>query len=368
MQNRLWKISALLFLLMITGSENFLISKNIEKAIYNSQDFQKPNIVVAKDGTGNYKTIGQALANVPKGNSSLFVVFIKNGLYEEKILVSENKVMLIGESKESTKIIYPEQQWIWQCKNDPNDPLPAVVNVTGSDCIFINLTIKNNWGELHKNDPLPKLNCDIEDYESKVKPHGHQLAFKLNKEGTRLIILNCKIIADGADTFSPASKSYGSYIKDTYFEGYTDFVCPHGNCYISDSKFFNKGGGASLWHSGSTSKDDKLVVVNSSFDGIKDFKLGRYTHDAQMILINDTFSKNVADKKIYQAKPDVKWGERIYYYNCKREGGDFAWHKNNFSSSGYLPDVSKITAEWAFNGKWDPEKFIEKNKLISLYK
>ncbi|MFA7229229.1 MAG: hypothetical protein WC061_09345, partial [Melioribacteraceae bacterium] len=131
--------------------------------------------------------------------------------------------------------------------------------------------------------------------------------------------------------------------------------------------FFNRGESPTLWHSGTMSRDEKLVVVNSSFDGIKDFKLGRYTHDAQIILINDTFSKNLADKKIYQAKPDVKWGERIYYYNCKREGGDFNWHKNNLSSSGYLPAPDMITAKWAFNGKWDPEKFIEINNLISFY-
>lgn len=355
----------LLFLSMLIAGN--LFSKNSAGSDLNVGDFPKPNIVVAKDGTGDCTSIREALTKIPKGNSSLFIVFIKNGLYEEKILVAENNVMLIGESKENTKIIYPEQHWIWQCKNDPNDHLPAVVNVTGSDCIFINLTIKNNWGELHKNDPLPKLDCNIENYESRVKPNGHQLAFKLDGEGTRLIILNCKIIADGADTFSPASKSFGSYIRDTYFEGYTDFICPHGNCYISDSRFFNRGESPTLWHSGATSKDDKLVVVNSSFDGIKKFKLGRYTHDAQMILINDTFSKNLADKKIYQAKPDVKWGERIYYYNCKREGGDFDWHKNNLSSSGYLPNPDMINAKWSFNGKWDPEKFIEINNLISFY-
>jgi pectinesterase len=369
MKNKFWKISASNFFLLITITASSLFSKNIGRANSGSHDFPKPNIVVAKDGTGNYMTIGEALSKIPKGNSFLFVVFIKNGLYEEKILIDENFVMLVGESKEGTKIIYPEQKWIWECKNDPKDPLPAVVNITGSDCTILNLTIKNNWGELHQNDPLPKLNCGIDNYEARVKPNGHQYAFKLDGDATRLIVLNCSIIAAGADTFCPWSKENGIYyIKDTYFEGYTDFVCPRGDCYISDSKFFNKGGVATLWHDGSASKDKKFVVVNSQFDGVHDFKLGRYTHDAQIILINSTFSKNMADKNIYQAKPNVQWGERIYYYNCKREGEDYSWHKNNFNKSGYLPTPDKITPAWTFNGKWNPDIFIEENNLTAHYK
>ena len=52
-------------------------------------------------------------------------------------------------------------------------------------------------------------------------------------------------------------------------------------------------------------------------------------------------------------KKNTILGERIYYYNCRREGGkDFAWHSN------HLPAVLKpadINVKWVFGTRWDPE-------------
>jgi len=44
------------------------------------------NIIVAKDGSGNYKTIQEALNAVPQNNNKLFVILIKKGLYHEKTI------------------------------------------------------------------------------------------------------------------------------------------------------------------------------------------------------------------------------------------------------------------------------------------
>lgn len=325
------------------------------------------NIVVAADGTGDCGTIAEALEKVPHPNTTIFVIFIKNGIYNEKINIDEDNVMLIGENRNETKIIYAEQKWIWHCRNNPDDPLPAVVNISGSDCILKNITIRNNWGALHKNDPLPKLDCDIENYEAKVKPNGHQYALMLDGDANRLIVLDCRIIADGADTFCPWNKESGMYyVKGTYFEGWTDFVCPRGDCFITDSEFFCRGGVAALWHDGSESKEKKFVIMNSSFDGADNFRLGRYTHDAQFIIINSTVSGKAADKNIYQAKPDVEWGHRVYYSGCKSESGKLDWLKDNFSESGYLPAPEKINAVWTFGGRWDPEKYIAENHLDKI--
>lgn len=322
-----------------------------------------PDIIVAKDGSGDYSTIKNALVSVPEDNSSLFIILIKNGLYKDKILIDKDFVLLMGESRENTKIIYAEQKWVWQCKNDPSDPLPAVVNVTGNDCIIMNMTIKNNYGDLYYDKPLPELECNIENYEGRVKPNGHQYAFLLKGNATRLIVLNCNIIAAGADTFCPWNKETGMYyIKDTYFEGYTDYVCPRGDCYITDSKFFTKGGSATLWHDGSNSTNNKFVINNSRFEGVDDFKLGRYTHDAQIIILNSTFGSNIADKNIYQAKPDVFWGHRIFYYNCSRDEGNYSWMNDNLKL-----DPSSLTPINIFGGKWDPEKFIKDNNLLLHY-
>jgi pectinesterase len=103
----------------------------------------------------------------------------------------------------------------------------------------------------------------------------------------------------------------------------------------------------------------KIVINDSRFDGVRGFKLGRYTHDAQIIMMNCTFSKNMADQNIYQAKPDVQWGHRIYYHNCSKNGSDYDWYRDNFTDADFLPAPEFVTPLWAFNGLWDPNKYVQ---------
>jgi hypothetical protein len=50
------------------------------------------------------------------------------------------------------------------------------------------------------------------------------------------------------------------------------------------------------------------------------------------------------------------WGERAYFYNCHRDGGDYPWHKDNLSAAPNSPTPEQIAAVWTFAGKWDPER------------
>ncbi|WP_317129717.1 pectate lyase [Hymenobacter jejuensis] len=63
----------------------------------------------------------------------------------------------------------------------------------------------------------------------------------------------------------------------------------------------------------------------------------------------------MADADIYHAKSGPgtpKWGRRVYYYNCHRKGGDYAWHKDNLATAANAPTVKQINADWAFGGRW----------------
>lgn len=66
----------------------------------------KPNIVVAKDGTGNFTTINAALTTVPKKSNKTFVIYIKEGVYKENVMIgrSMQNVMMIGNGPTKTKI------------------------------------------------------------------------------------------------------------------------------------------------------------------------------------------------------------------------------------------------------------------------
>ncbi|EOA32869.1 hypothetical protein CARUB_v10016184mg [Capsella rubella] len=65
-----------------------------------------PNVTVAKDGTGQYRTISEAVASVPEKSSSRFVIHVKEGLYVENVEVTKYKynVVMYGDGKTKTVV------------------------------------------------------------------------------------------------------------------------------------------------------------------------------------------------------------------------------------------------------------------------
>ena len=304
---------------------------------------ENADLIVAKDGSGNFKTIQEAINATPANAIKPFVILIKNGTYNEKLFIEKNFITLVGEDKDSTRIIFPELRRNWLKVHPGNDYGSAVINIGNSvsDLTIANLTVYNNYGSTHSNEK---------------NANDHQ--FAIRGGGDKVMILNCIIKADGGDTLSLWNKISGKYYHAfCNFEGYVDYVCPRGWCYITDSKFFGHNLTASIWHDGSFDKDQKFVIKNSYFDGVKNFPLGRNNRDGQFYLLDCKFSSNMADKPIYLPSADstYKWGKRYYFYNCHRDGGDFLWFKNNLNEAPGSTKPEDITAEWTFAGKWNPE-------------
>ncbi|MEY3421729.1 MAG: hypothetical protein RIR48_2025, partial [Bacteroidota bacterium] len=111
---------------------------------------------------------------------------------------------------------------------------------------------------------------------------------------------------------------------------------------------------AAIWHDGAMYESSKSVLKNCSFEGDPGYKLGRYHRPAQMFLIGCSFSKEMADADIYQVNKDsvLQWGRRVYYFDCKREGGDYVWHKDNIDRR----NARKINRQWTLAERWN--KFV----------
>ncbi|CAI9765984.1 unnamed protein product [Fraxinus pennsylvanica] len=66
----------------------------------------RPDVIVNSDGTGNYTTIGEAIAVAPNMSMNRFVIRIKAGIYKENVLIPREKIniMLVGDGMNSTII------------------------------------------------------------------------------------------------------------------------------------------------------------------------------------------------------------------------------------------------------------------------
>ncbi len=322
----------------LNGLEAFAFMFLLLVATGTAFPFNSHYIVVAKDGSGDFKTITEAINSLPMFNYQRVVIYIKNGVYNEKLRISQDYVTLRGESRDSTIIEYDQLRTDWIAHEDTIGP--AVVNIHADDIVLENLTVKNT--------------------QPKVGPH----AFAIYDRGTRTVFVNCDLLSKGGDTVSPWDYKTGMYYFDNCsFQGAVDCVCPRGWCFVRNSKFYElKKGSTVTWHAGGYNIDQKFVIVNSNFNGVKGFYLGRHHYEAQFYLIGCTFSGNMADTPIYRVtykdatrdRP-FNWGERDYYYDCRRIGGNYTWFADNLSSAAGSPAPSMITPAWTFDGKWNPE-------------
>lgn len=58
-------------------------------------------ITVAKDGTGDFTSVNEAIKSIPDGNET---IFIKNGIYRERVEITVDNITLIGENNKETVI------------------------------------------------------------------------------------------------------------------------------------------------------------------------------------------------------------------------------------------------------------------------
>lgn len=310
----------------------------------------KPDLIVAANGSGGFKTIQSALESIPKTNAERMVILVKNGTYHEKLRVDASFITLRGESRDGTRIEFPQDNEAFNKKPDALGR--AVINVNDvDDFVLENLTVENTAGV--------------------IGPH----AFTIYSTGDRGVVADCNVLSHGADTVSFWGKDNRSYYANCRLEGSVDFVCPRGWCYATNCSFYEMKDTAAVWHDGVRDRDMKFVLRDCRFDGTNGWNLARHHHDAQFYFLDCRFSKTMIDRApfrvIYpldggtpstndiQRNKDLDqfnvWGERSYFYHCHRDGGDYPWFADNLASAPGAPKSEQINAAWTFDGKWNPE-------------
>lgn len=164
-------------------------------------------IQVAQDGSGDYKTIQEAVNSIRDLGAAEVKVYIKKGIYAEKLIIPawKTKVTLIGEDAANTVITNAD----YSGKNNPGGKdlygnakfstyTSYTVLVQGNNFTAENLTIQNTSGRVGQ-------------------------AVALHVEGDKAIFRNCRLLGN-QDTLYTATAGSRQYYDHCYIEGTTDFI------------------------------------------------------------------------------------------------------------------------------------------------
>lgn len=175
-----------------------LSSLALRAAGYDNAD----TIVVARDGSGHFATIGEALEACRAFMDYHKVIYVRKGIYREKVVVPQwlQNIEICGEERDQTVIVYADHANI-QTTAYPKGMgtfRTYTLKVEGSDITLKNITIEND---------APRL--------------GQAVA--LHTEGDRLRVLNCRLLGH-QDTVYTGMPHTRLLFDHCYIEGTTDFI------------------------------------------------------------------------------------------------------------------------------------------------
>ena len=175
------------------------------------------SITVALDGSGDFKTVQEAIDAAPTSNSDRTTIRIKPGTYVGLVVVPMSKpnVTLEGDDLTTTFISYAL---------NVQDPIPSNVppRMNGNGVIVLgdgfrakNLTFRNSSGD-----------------------HGQAMALRLQCD--RASIVNCHLLG-WQDTLLTYSGRH--YFRDCHIEGRVDFIYGAATCFFENCEILSKNGG-----------------------------------------------------------------------------------------------------------------------------
>ncbi|PZR31406.1 MAG: pectin esterase [Azospira oryzae] len=181
---------------------------------------QSYDYIVSKDGSGNFSTVQEAFNAVPDFRKNVTTIFVKNGVYKEKLILAGSKtnVKLIGEDVNKTLLTYDDYA-------SKKNKFGEEMGTTGSTSFYAfadgftaeNITFENSSG-----------------------PVGQAVAVRVDGDMTSFI--NCRFLGF-QDTLYPHGERSRQYYKNCYIEGTVDYIFGWSTAVFEHCTLFTKKGG-----------------------------------------------------------------------------------------------------------------------------
>ncbi|CAJ2628966.1 pectinesterase-like [Trifolium pratense] len=142
-----------------------------------------PNAVVAKDGSGQFKTVLDAINSYPKNHVGRFVIYVKAGVYDEYILVDKKKpnLLLYGDGPTKT-IITGSKNFVdgWKTMRT------ATFSTVADDFMAKAMAFENTAGASKhqavalrvQGDRSAFFDCAIRGYQDTLYAHAHRQFYR----------------------------------------------------------------------------------------------------------------------------------------------------------------------------------------------
>jgi pectinesterase len=304
------------------------------------------DFTVAKDGPGDFTTVNEAINAVPDFRKNRTVIFIKAGVYKEKLTLpaSKTNVTFIGEDVEKTILTYDD---FASKKNSFGEE----IGTTGSSSFFIfcdgftaeNITFENSSG-----------------------PVGQAVAVRI--DGDMVAFKNFRFLGFQDTLYRHGEKSR-QYYKNCYIEGTVDFIFCWSIAVFDSCTIFCKDHGYITAPSINENTEFGFVFLNCKITGDapeNSFYLGRpWRPYGKSVFMNCEMGKHIKPEGWHNwNKPDAE--KTAFFAEYKNTGTGAKGKRVNWSRE--LSDcevknysTEKIMGEWSVN----PHLFITKmeNKL-----
>jgi len=182
-------------MLVCTFCSYLIIEQTVFAQTSNPQQY-KYIFTVAKDGSGDYKYIQDAIDAMRVFPLAPITLYIKNGVYNEKIQLPETNVdvTFIGENVDSTIITFND----YSGRGKLTTFTSYTAKISGNRFVAENITFLNNAGRIAQ-------------------------AVALYVDADKAVFKNCRFLGD-QDTIFASGEASRQYFKDCYIEGTTDFI------------------------------------------------------------------------------------------------------------------------------------------------
>jgi pectinesterase len=304
-----WLLTSILFFLL-AGCE--------------SVSAQPYDFVVAQDGSADFPTVQAAIDAVPHLRNKRTVIYIKKGIYKEKLLLPSTKtnVTFIGEEVNETILTYDDHA-------NTKNRFGETIGTSGSSSFFI-------YGEGFEAKNIT--------FENSAGPVGQAVAVRI--DGDKVKFENCRFLGN-QDTLYPHGNKSRQYYKNCYIEGTVDFIFGWSTAVFEDCEIFCKNGGYITAASTEENTEFGFVFIHCKITGNappNTYYLGRpWRNFAKTVFINCFLDNHIRPEGWHNwDKKDTE--QTAYYAEYNNNGPGFSPTKRvNWSHQLSAEEAGKYT-------------------------